>query len=160
MWERIFTILRKEFRSVFRDPRMRMVILGLPVIQTLIFGYAVTLDVRHVQLVVIDRDQTPASRAFVARFTGSGLFDAALWTQDERAAQREIDAARASAILELDAGFAATLDAGRAPVFKYVFRSMSFTSLMLSPQSVLNKPRNVNPAFVDNHVSHSRLFLF
>ena len=55
MWERILTILRKEFRSVFRDPRMRMVIFGLPVVQTLIFGYAVTLDVRHVRLVVIDR---------------------------------------------------------------------------------------------------------
>ena len=55
MWERIFTILRKEFRSVFRDPRMRMVIFGVPVLQTLIFGYAVTMDVRHVRLVVVDR---------------------------------------------------------------------------------------------------------
>ena len=56
MWERILTILRKEFRSVLRDPRMRFVIIGLPVVQTLIFGYAVTLDVRHVRLVVVDRD--------------------------------------------------------------------------------------------------------
>ena len=38
MWERIHTVLLKEFRSVLRDPRMRMVIFGLPVIQTLIFG--------------------------------------------------------------------------------------------------------------------------
>ena len=59
MWERIITMLRKEFRSIFRDPRMRLVIFGLPVVQTLIFGYAVTLDVRHVELVVIDHDQTP-----------------------------------------------------------------------------------------------------
>ena len=59
MWERIFTVLRKEFRSVFRDPRMRMVILVLPVIQTLIFGYAVSLDVRHVRLGILDRDRHP-----------------------------------------------------------------------------------------------------
>ncbi len=113
MFERIFTMLRKEFRSVFRDPRMRMVVLGLPVLQTLIFGYAVTLDVRHVQLVVIDRDQTPASRAFVARFTGSGYFDVSRWTQDEAAAQRDIDAAAAAAVLQIAAGFAQNLDAGR-----------------------------------------------
>jgi ABC-2 type transport system permease protein len=113
MWDRILTMLRKEFRSVFRDPRMRMVIFGLPVIQTLIFGYAVTLDVREVRLVVIDRDQTPASRDFTARFTGSGYFDAVLWTNDERAARREIDAARASAILQINAGFGASLGAGR-----------------------------------------------
>ncbi len=113
MWERILTMLRKEFRSVFRDPRMRMVILGLPVIQTLIFGYAVTLDVRHVRLVVIDRDQTPASRAFVARFTGSDYFEAVLRTNDEHVAQHELDAARASAILQLNAGFGGSLAAGR-----------------------------------------------
>ena len=55
MWERILTLLRKEFRSVLRDPRMRLVIFGLPVIQTMIFGYAVTLDVRHVPLAIVDR---------------------------------------------------------------------------------------------------------
>ena len=64
MGERILTILLKEFRSVFRDPRMRMVIFGLPVIQTLIFGYAVTMDVRHVRLVDHRPRQTrpPAAR--------------------------------------------------------------------------------------------------
>ena len=97
MWERIFTILRKEFRSVFRDPRMRMVIFGLPVIQTLLFGYAVTLDVRHVRLVVIDRDLTPASRALVARFTGSGYFDVVLWTDSEFTVTPAADAASISA---------------------------------------------------------------
>jgi ABC-2 type transport system permease protein len=143
MWERILTMLRKEFRSVFRDPRMRMVIFGLPVLQTLIFGYAVTLDVRHVRLVVIDRDQTPASRAFVARFTGSGYFDAVLWTQDERAAQREIDAARASAILQLNAGFAAGVGAGRVtPVQLIVDGSDSNTA-----RFVLNYTATIVSAF-------------
>jgi ABC-2 type transport system permease protein len=122
---------------------MRMVILGLPVIQTLIFGYAVTLDVRHVQLVIIDRDQTPASRAFVTRFTGSGYFDAALWTQDEHAAQREIDAARASAILQLDAGFASKLDAGHlTPVQLIVDGSDSNTA-----RFVLNYSTTIASAF-------------
>jgi len=113
MWERIFAILRKEFRSVFRDARMRVVIFGMPVIQTLLFGYAVTLDVRHVRLAVIDRDNTPESRALVARFTGSEYFDALLYTDDEAQAQALIDRAEASAILQLNAGFSAHLRAGR-----------------------------------------------
>lgn len=113
MWERVLTILRKEFRSIFRDPRMRIVIFGLPVIQTLIFGYAVTLDVRHVELVVIDRDQTPASRELVGRFTGSGYFEAVLETEDEAAAEAAIDAGDAAAILQLHAGFGADLHGGR-----------------------------------------------
>jgi ABC-2 type transport system permease protein len=113
MWERILTILRKEFRSVLRDPRMRLVILGLPVIQTLIFGYAVSLDVRHVKLVVVDRDGTPDSRALVAGFTGSAYFDAVAHLQDEEAARRWIDGADASAILQVNAGYQRDLRGGR-----------------------------------------------
>jgi ABC-2 type transport system permease protein len=129
MWERILTILRKEFRSVLRDPRMRMVILGVPVIQTLIFGYAVTLDVRHVRLVVIDRDGTPASRALVARFTGSAYFDAVRHTQDENEARALIDAADAAAILQINSGYEADLRGGRtAPVQLIVDGSDSNTA--------------------------------
>ncbi len=117
MWERILTILRKEFRSVFRDPRMRMVIIGVPLIQTLIFGYAVSLDVRHVRLAVIDRDGTPASRALVARFTGSAYFDAVAFLQDEDEARALIDRNDASAILQINSGYERELRGGRtAPV--------------------------------------------
>jgi ABC-2 type transport system permease protein len=113
MWERILTILRKEFRSVLRDPRMRMVIIGLPIIQTMIFGYAVTLDVRHVSLAVVDHDGTPASRALVARFTGSAYFDAIAHTQDEDHARQLVDSATAAAILQINAGYEENIRAGR-----------------------------------------------
>ena len=139
MFERILTMLRKEFRSVFRDPRMRMVIFGVPVLQTLIFGYAVTMDVRHVRLVVIDRDSTPASRDLISRFTGSDYFDAVLATNDEAAARRAIDAADASAILQINAGFEADLKAAQpAPVQLIVDGSDSNTArLVLNYSSVI-----------------------
>ena len=114
MGERILAILRKEFRSVLRDPRMRFVILGLPVLQTLIFGYAVTLDVRHVRLAVVDRDGTPASRALVARFTGSTCFEAVAHPADEAAARALLDAGGVAALLRINAGFEEGLRAGRA----------------------------------------------
>jgi ABC-2 type transport system permease protein len=120
MWERILTVLRKEFRSVLRDPRMRMVIFGLPVIQTLIFGYAVSLDVRHVRLGVLDRDQTTASRALVARFTGSAYFDAVAFTQDEAEARRLLDATDAAAILQINSGYEADLQGGRTAVVQLI----------------------------------------
>ena len=120
MWERIHAMLRKEFLSVFRDPRMRLVIFGLPVIQTLIFGYAVSLDVRHVRLGVLDRDQTPASRTLVARFTGSSYFDAVAYTQDEAAARRLIDAGDAAAILQINSGYEADLRGGRTAAVQLI----------------------------------------
>ncbi|HVU23617.1 MAG TPA: ABC transporter permease [Opitutus sp.] len=139
MWERILTMLRKEFRSVFRDPRMRIVIFGVPVIQTLVFGYAVTMDVRHVRLVVIDHDNTPASRALVAGFTGSDYFDVVRHTDDADEARALIDAADASAILQLDSGFSARLEAGEpAPAQLIVDGSDSNTArLVLNYSSVI-----------------------
>jgi ABC-2 type transport system permease protein len=138
MGERILTILRKEFRSIFRDPRMRMVIFGLPVIQTLLFGYAVTMDVRHVRLVVTDRDGTPASRALVSRFEGSGYFDVIARTGDERQARAMIDGAEASAILQINAGFAGDLRSGRtAPVQLVVDGADSNTARMVLNYSTL-----------------------
>jgi ABC-2 type transport system permease protein len=120
MWERILTLLRKEFRSVFRDPRMRMVIFGVPVIQTLIFGYAVTMDVRHVRLVVMDFDGSPASREIVAAFTGSDYFDAVQHTDRAEEARAAIDAGRAAAILQINAGFEQTLRAGRPAIVQLI----------------------------------------
>ena len=117
MWERILTLLRKEFRSVLRDPRMRVVIFGLPVLQTLISGYAVTLDVRHVPLAIADRDNTPASRELVARFTGSAYFDAVARPTTDAESRALIDSTRAAAVLQIDAGYERRLHAGQpAPV--------------------------------------------
>jgi ABC-2 type transport system permease protein len=120
MWERIFTVLRKEFRSVLRDPRMRMVILVLPVVQALVFGYAVSLDVRHVHLGILDRDQTTASRALAARFTGSSYFDVVAFPRDEAEARRLIDASDAAAILQIDAGYEGDLQGGRTAVVQLI----------------------------------------
>jgi ABC-2 type transport system permease protein len=137
MGERIVPMPRKEFRPVLRDPRMRMVIFGLPIVQCLIFGYAVTMDVRHVRLVIIDRDNTPASRALITRFTGSDYFDAVAYTNDEARARALIDAAEASAILQINARFGAALAAGRAaPVQLLVDGSDSNTARLVLNYSV------------------------
>ena len=132
MGERILHMLRKEFIQVFRDPRMRLVIFGVPIIQCLVFGYAVTMDVRNVRLVIMDLDHTPASRAVISRLTGSEYFEAVRWTADENAARRAIDRADAAAILRIDAGFSNRLDGGQtAPVQLLVDGSDSNTARLV-----------------------------
>lgn len=67
-------MLKKELLQTFRDPRMRMVILVVPVFQTLVFGYAVTTDVNSVETAVVDLAGTPATRSVIREFTSSGIF--------------------------------------------------------------------------------------
>ena len=62
MWERIGVILRKEFIQALREPRMRVLLFVPPMVQLLIFGFAVNLDVDRARIAWMDMDGTPASR--------------------------------------------------------------------------------------------------
>ena len=74
MLRRLFRMLIKEFLQMLRDPRMRVVIFGMPVIQMTIMAFALTTDVTDVSLAVLDMDKTPASRELVSAFTAGNYF--------------------------------------------------------------------------------------
>lgn len=114
MFQRIRQMLIKEFAQVFRDPRMRTVIFIIPAIQTLVIGYAVTIDVEHVPTAVVDLDQSVDSRDLVARFLNSRYFDLELQTVDMDQAGRLVDHGVVSLILRIDHGFSEDLKAGRS----------------------------------------------
>ncbi|HEY0591716.1 MAG TPA: ABC transporter permease, partial [Thermoanaerobaculia bacterium] len=73
--ERLKRMLVKEFLQIRRDPRMMGMILLMPIVQALVFGYAVTTDVRNVKLAIQDRDRSVESRELASRFVGSGYFE-------------------------------------------------------------------------------------
>ena len=62
MLERVKHMLIKEFIQVLRDPRMKGIVFVMPVVQLIVFGYAVTTDVRHVATAIQDLDNSVASR--------------------------------------------------------------------------------------------------
>lgn len=113
MWERIRHMLIKEFIQVFRDPKMKGIIFAMPIIQVMVFGYAVTTDVKHVALAIFDRDSSQMSRDLVARFVASEYFDVAAYIQDDKQAKGLIDRGEAQALLRIDNGFEDDLRAGR-----------------------------------------------
>ncbi len=113
MRERLREMLIKEFRQIFRDPRMKTVIFVAPVMQMLLFGYAVSTDVRNVSLAVYDPDRSVASRDLVARFTSSGHFRLVADARDTARLGELLDSGDALAALEFSSTFQADLDAGR-----------------------------------------------
>lgn len=71
---RMAAITRKEFVHIRRDPRMLISVLVMPILQLLLFAYAISFDVKDVPTVVLDSDRTPASREFVAQLENSSFF--------------------------------------------------------------------------------------
>src|SRR5580693_10678703 len=98
MWERILTILRKELIQALRDPRMRVLLFLPPMIQLIVFGFAVNLDVDHARIAWMDMDRTPASRDLRERFEGSGRFDVVGLPRNEGDVQRALDRGEAQAV--------------------------------------------------------------
>ncbi len=71
---RIWAIARKEFLHIVRDPRSLGMAIAIPMLMLVLFGYALTLDVDNVPMVVWDQSETPVSRDFISRFSGSRYF--------------------------------------------------------------------------------------
>jgi len=111
---RVSAIARKEFLQVIRDRRSLALAILIPAMMLVLFGYALTLDVNHVPLVVYDQSGTAASRDFVAAFTGSRYFAMAGGVQSYRDLERAIDRGQALAALVIDADFERNLKAGKS----------------------------------------------
>ena len=113
MWERIRVILRKEFIQALRDPRMRILLFLPPVIQLLVFGFAVNLDVDHARIAWMDMDRSPLSRELREQFTGSGRFDIVSLPENELDVQRALDQGDAEAVVRVLPGFERDVRRGR-----------------------------------------------
>jgi ABC-2 type transport system permease protein len=117
MFERLKHMLIKEFIQGLRDPRMKMMIFVVPVIQLVVFGYAVTTDVKHILTAVYDLDNSVTSRELVSRLANSGYFDVMEYAGSDRRVRELLDHGDVQCVVRLNKGFAEDVEAGRtAPV--------------------------------------------
>jgi ABC-2 type transport system permease protein len=91
MRRRLGAIIIKEFVQLIRDRRTLLMALLMPVIQLLLFGYAITTDVEHLPTIVLDHSRSQESRALLRRFVNSRYFDIRRMAGSEAEIEREID---------------------------------------------------------------------
>ncbi len=112
MWNRIREILRKEFFQTLRDPRTRALLLGPPILQLIIFGYAVNLDVENARTAWMDMDRTPESRELLAAFEGSRYFRITEAPRSDGEVRELMDRGRVLAVVRVLPGFARDIERG------------------------------------------------
>ncbi|MGA3136068.1 MAG: ABC transporter permease [Terracidiphilus sp.] len=133
MFGRLKQMLIKEFIQVFRDKRTRFLLIGPPIIQMMIFGYAATYEIRHVPTVVLDLDHSQESRELISLFTSSPYFDVQRQLTASRQIGDLIEQGKTTVGLEIDAGFAQKLRQGQtAPLQVIVDATNSNTALIAS----------------------------
>ena len=113
MFERLKTMLVKEFTQILRDPKMRFVIFAVPVVQIFVFGYAVNTDVKHIATAVHDLDNTPMSRELTDRLARSGYFDMVAHVSHDHDIRGLIDRGKVKTVVRINRGFEDAVRGGR-----------------------------------------------
>lgn len=114
---RLIAVARKEAIQLRRDPRSMALAFVLPVFMLLFFGYAISWDVRDIEIAVLDEDRSQPSREAVAALVGSGYFRVTENLTARRQADAALAAGRVAGVLIVPADFSERLAARtRAPV--------------------------------------------
>jgi len=117
---RLWAVARKEFIHIFRDPRSLAMAAAIPLLQLLLFGYALTLDVDNVPLVVWDQSESQASRELVSRFDGSRYFSLRLQARNYGEIERAIDSGQALVALVIPRDFARRIESASSAAVQLI----------------------------------------
>jgi ABC-2 type transport system permease protein len=117
---RLLAIARKELWQLMRDRLTLAMMVMLPVVQLLLFGYAINTDVRHIPLVVFDQDHSAASRDLVRRMEVTGYYDAIGQVRGYAEIDRALRNGTAQVGLVLPAGLGSDLALGRGATVQLV----------------------------------------
>ncbi|MVT08243.1 ABC transporter permease [Chitinophaga tropicalis] len=103
--KQFMVFVRKEFHHVFRDRRTLLILFGLPIMQILLFGYALTTEIKNAQIVIADHAKDAASEQLISRIAASKYFT----INSVALADNEIEAAfrkgKVKCVVVIPAGF-------------------------------------------------------
>lgn len=130
-FERAKAILVKEFKQIFRDPRMKTVIFITPLLQIILFGYAANKDINYVPTAILDRDNTMESRELLRRFTYSKYFVPERYIFSEKEQSLVLDKGLVNVVIHIDRGFGRSLRAGKDAQIQLAFDGTDSNTAMI-----------------------------
>jgi len=114
-WHRLLAMIAKEFIQLRRDRLTFAMMLGIPLIQLVLFGYAINGDPKHLPTVIVAHEQTPFTRAIVQSLENSGYFQLVATDLSDAEADRWLEEGDAQFAVVIPAGFAKQLQRGERP---------------------------------------------
>ena len=105
MVQRILAIIQKELIQAYRDRVTLIVMLSMPLLQLILFGYAISTNVRHIPMIVVDQSLDQRSRAIISAMVNSGYFDVIETQPDQAGAIAAMDSGRVKAGLVIPPRF-------------------------------------------------------
>ncbi|MCI0749991.1 MAG: ABC transporter permease [Nevskiales bacterium] len=152
-WTRLVAVMRKEFIQMRRDRMSFALMVFVPVMQLVLFGYALNNDPRHLPTAIISGDATSVTRSLVAALQNSGYFKLTTPPASHAEASRLLELGRVQFVIDIPAGFTRQLMRGETPVLRVdvdaadpVAAGNAITTLLQLSQQVLKQERLAVPA--------------
>jgi ABC-2 type transport system permease protein len=108
----LLALIRKEFLAIWSDKKSRMIIIIPPLLQLLLFSFAVTLEVKNISLGILDRDNSIQSQELIRKLSYSNTFTHIYRLESENELTHYIDTQKVLATLYIPQNFSKKLDAG------------------------------------------------
>ncbi len=115
-WVRIRELVRKEFIQLFRDKRVRPLLVISPIVQLIIFGYVVSTDVRDVTVAVMDQSKTVESRQFIDSINGNRTFRVVQYRENPGQIEDLLMRRKVDLVIKIPPRFSQTIRSGRTAV--------------------------------------------
>jgi ABC-2 type transport system permease protein len=113
MFYRIYAIIKKEFRQIRRDARTLYLIFFFPVFLLMLFGFALTLDVKNIKIAVRSNDNSPEAREFVEMLQSSAYFKLVGYIYNERDINKYLDEKLAQCVVVFPENFSKDINSGK-----------------------------------------------
>ena len=111
-WTRLRALIVKEFLAILRDPKSRAILIGPPIVQLLVFSYGATLEVKNVDILLLNRDSGRWSHELVQRIAAAPTFRSITHVQNPAALRVGIDVQQAIAAVHIGPTFSRDIEAG------------------------------------------------
>ncbi len=131
MWKRILALTIKEFLSLLKDRKGRLVLVVPPLIQLLVFGYAATFELKQVPYAIYSEDRGNVSRDLLAAFRGSSSFNLVAQLQDESRIAPLIEDKQVLMVLRIGPNFSADLLSGKTTRVQIITDGRNSNTAML-----------------------------
>ncbi|MFA5879418.1 MAG: ABC transporter permease [Candidatus Margulisiibacteriota bacterium] len=148
---RIFYLMQKEFRQIFREKANIMLIFLMPFIQPLIFGYAITLDVKNIDIAVLDNDNSVISRNLIDTVHASNLFNLKDVTLSQKKAIEDIDNNKIKLSLNIPNNFERDLKLGLKPELQVLLDGVDGNTAGISLDYILRLLSKNQERIIKNH---------
>ena len=151
MLRRIAALVKKEFLSLFKDKKSRVVVVVPPIVQLLVFGYAATYDLTDVPFVVYNEDTGGASRELIAGFNGSPHFREVARIDHEGQIASLVDSKDALLVLHIAPRFSADLLRGRTGALQVIVDGRNSNTALIAMNYVRTIVSRFNRTWAERH---------